>query len=169
MSERLDPVNQPVTVEIDDRISLYIQSRSIAQFSAEIDRGSPDHPDAEICFLDLRVDEDYRRRGLATRLFGALALTALNQSISKITGSVDSQHTLKIVRELFPDESIDITDIDPMTGEVTHLPITLDQAILSLERSEQFEDNLEFREISVCINIDLSSMNKSQFENYLKG
>jgi len=114
-------------------------------------------------FLDLFVSPaDVRGTGLGTRLVSAMTRLALEKSAANIEGVVTSQHTLKIFRRLFAEERLSFFD------QGVHLPMVTEQAICSLERAEEYEDNLEHRELGVWTRVDLTGLNNRDLEKAKK-
>ena len=147
-------IYQPRPDGLSGEQSLYIQHYTVARFSVDVQGNRK----FGAYFGDLRVEKSYRERGYATRLFSALAGLAIDKGFNSLAGSVDSQHTLRIISKLFAEEAVRFSVIDPTTNDDINLPITLPQAIQSLERAEKFEDDLDYRDHCFGVNVQLSGL-----------
>lgn len=139
-------------------IDLSIGSSDIAHFSGEFT--DEDITDA-IRFAGIRVHEDFRGAGVATRLVSALAHMAIRHNATTMYGFVESQHTLRIFRQLTGDAAISYVSPDPITGEQV---TDTDQAITALERAEEYEPDLEHRDLGVEVHVDLTGIDVSILE-----
>lgn len=143
-------------------LELFISDPDVARFSALFDRG--EDGDLQVEFGDLRVHPEHRESGLATRLANALIYLAIDRGAQTLSGSIDSQHSLKILRHMFGDNHLNFSDIDPATQQLVQLPITIDEAIEILERAEKFEIDTEYREKDLIVHADLTAIDASKLE-----
>lgn len=174
MSEQIPirPYDQENTYDTDDvPLSYYgVRTEGGSRFGAD------DNGNGDFTFLTLRVaPEDGRRSGLGTRLVSALTRRVLEHGGVVLHGSVESQHTLRIFRRLFGESRMSFTDVVPRPegspGPVVgvQLPITLDQAIASLEQAETHESDPESRDIGLGVSIDLTGLRPEDFEEAASG
>lgn len=85
----------------------------------------------------LFVPEPLRKQGHAGRLFRAGRKLAATYGATISRSHVESPYALAVCRNVYGDDAIKIMDD---TAEMSELPITLDQARASLERSMGFPD-----------------------------
>ena len=114
-------------------------------------------------YLSANTHPNYRRRGHLTRLTSALAHLSIGLGFSEIGGWVESQYTLQAFARIFGEERLTYRDyhVSPPTFE---LPMSLRQAVGSLERAEAYEDDLESSESGFGVDIDLSGLRQDDFE-----
>lgn len=143
-------------------VELFISDREVARLNALFDQ--EEGGDLRVEFGDLRVHPDHRKDGLATRLANALIYLAIDQGAQTLSGSIDSQHSLKILSHILDDSQVRFSDIDPTTQKLVELPITTKEAIEMLERAEEFEVETEYREQNLIIHADLTAIDASKFE-----
>ncbi len=98
-------------------------------FEGEVDR--EDLPVAEMFLNHLEIHPEIRKNGIATRLVSSLAHVAISNNIYILHSVAGSPHTFRIFKKLFGDENIYLFDQG-------RLPITIDQAIESLERAQAY-------------------------------
>lgn len=99
----------------------------------EIDRGVSK---LGVFLLSLEVDPRFRRNGIGTRLMSSMAYVAKTESCGRLFSAVTSPHTVRMFKTLFNEESVTFYDDDPSNRQRLEIPMTLDQAIMSLERME---------------------------------
>jgi hypothetical protein len=114
--------------------------------------------------LRLHVIPEARRNKLATRLVSALAYVAISHNVQYLETTVESQHTLKIFRNLFGAQNISYFDANHYIEHRIEFPITTQEAIASLERAEQFETDLDNRDIHLNVRVSLSEVEPSKLE-----
>lgn len=129
--------------------------------SDEPDRISPDR---------LWVRPDVRGRGLGEKLMRALLIEAQASGVKIFSGHVESQYALDIRARIFGKNAIKFFDDgDSGDPEIFHelyneLPITYEQAKQSLERSEQYEDDSDYRSHGFSVEIDMTAFNNQTHE-----
>lgn len=129
--------------------------------SGEPDRISPDR---------LWVRQGARGRGLGEKLMRALLVEAQASGVKIFGGHVESQYALDIRARIFGKNAIKFFD-DGDSGDpeiypelYNELPITYEQAKKSLERSEQYENDSDYRVYGFCIEIDMTALDDQTHE-----
>lgn len=104
-----------------------------------------------------------RGRGLGEKMMRALVREAESLGVERFAGHVESQYALAIRARVFGKEALKFF-ADEETGDpeifpelYDELPITYEQAIMSLQRSEQYENDLDMRRHGFSVEIDLSN------------
>ncbi len=133
-------------------------------FNAAMGRDDADGNTREMVFLGLRVDPSIREGGIGKRLISALGYVAKQNQIESLSGQANSQYTVMALRRVFGEDSLSFTNADPIDGHEAELPISADEAIALLERSGQFEADLEHRKIGFGVVIDLSRVGVAELE-----
>lgn len=87
-----------------------------------------------VFLLTLQVNPELREQGIGTRLASAMAYVAKSEGLENLHSAVDSPHTIRIFKKLFHEKDVTFLDIDPSSRQMVELPMTFEQAILSLER-----------------------------------
>ncbi len=120
----------------------------------------------EMTIGHLYTHPDLRGQGLATRLVGALAHVAIEQRVMLLAGSCESEHTLKIFQNMFPEEATTLLDEDPLqtSTDFLVLPMSLQQAYGSLERAARSEDDPEHRKHAIDVVADLRYVRRRYLE-----
>lgn len=139
----------------DPTVDLALGSKDIAKLSGLFTDESMPHG---LLYGSLRVHEDYRGSGAATRLISALAYLGLAYGAMTLYGAAESQHTLRFIRRLAREDAITYYDVIPDGGGYVPLPLSTTQAIQSLELAGTFEPDLENRGIALNVHVELSGI-----------
>jgi hypothetical protein len=126
-----------------------------AYFSGDLIPASEDDLRPSIHFYGIYVPVDERGTGVASRLVAKMAEIAVEHGATYLLGHVESQHMIKVFRKLVGDENLDFATFDPVESTTHQVPLTPDQAIASLERAENHEENLEARAFGIDIDVRL--------------
>lgn len=153
-SKESELANEPVRAEwvqypgAGPTVNLSLGPPGIASFSGEF---TDEDMSSAVRWGNLRVREEYRGGGIATRLVSALAHVAVQHSTAIMYGSVESQYVLRIFRRIMGDQAIQYMSGYPVAGEP---PATTDVAIEALARTEADQPDLDWREgITVHVNL----------------
>jgi GNAT superfamily N-acetyltransferase len=111
-------------------------------------------------FGTMRVHEDYRQAGLATRMVQALAATAIAGGAETMYGFAESPHSVRILASLANDAAIIYSGTSP-EGERLSLGSTA-EAVAYLESMTPREADLEHREIGIGIEIRVADIDQDQ-------
>jgi GNAT superfamily N-acetyltransferase len=115
-------------------------------------------------FGPMRVESDFRQAGVATRMIQALAAVAIDNGAETLYGVVESPYIMRILAGIADESAVHFYTTDPVRGEDVELPMTVGQAIQSLEYAGRFEANLEKRNIGIFVQVDAVAINREQLE-----
>lgn len=155
-------VKAPVAAKWEDYDSFQDLSLTLPHgnfFSAEWGHG-----DNYCCVGVLYTNPELRQHGIATRLVSSLAYLGIKYGLATINGTVESQHVVRIFRKLFGEDAVGFYEQRPRIVELQPLPITMDQAVSSLELAAQHERDLEYRMLGLHFSIDLASVRQDRLE-----
>lgn len=122
-----------------------------AYFSADLEH---DSGELVIGGLDMRVSPELRERGYAKQLLGAMAYIALREHAARLEVAVESPYVLRALRRVFSDDGLSFYDATPYEPDGVRLPLSINDAIESLERATAYEDNLDHRRHGVVVHAD---------------
>jgi GNAT superfamily N-acetyltransferase len=105
--------------------------------------GEFDETGERLFLHELEVNQDLRGRGIATRLMKAMIYAGKAEGANIMHSDVDSPHSVRIFKKIFPETAVKYYDIDPETNERVELPMLFDEAIASLERHQEHRKEVE--------------------------
>ncbi len=110
----------------------------------------------------LFVDEDYKRQGLAEKLFKSTIAAAKEQGATNCDSFILSKEAMALHVKVLGDQ-MNFYDIDK--GQVYDLPLAGEQPYASLERAEEYEFGAPpvDREHGIHITIDLTKIDTSDW------
>lgn len=138
--------------------ALYDGGKVIGEYGGFISNGLPDR----LAPAKLWVEPVKRGNGYGEQLMSETVRLGIMLGAKKLVGHVESEYSLRIRAKLFGESALHFYDDgDSTNGEITpeiadELPITYEQAIQSLQRASDSEDDLEDRKIGFDVEIDLS-------------
>lgn len=145
----------------DKKWDFRVNSPRGGTFSGRLGHDQSGNP-SELTTADFHVDEQRRERGIGTQLLMGAVAVAKEQGATKFVASVESPEAMHIRQKLFG-ENMKFSDYDPTTKTEITVPITTEQAIQSLNRATEFEYDLEFREHGFMVEVDLNSVDTSDW------
>ena len=116
----------------------------------------------------LRVPPDLRGAGVGERLVKSCIAYAYDHGATRIDSVVSVTTGLKLRRRLFPADKVTISDYSE-TSMVSSQPltITLDQAVASLERAAEYEEDPEQPSRAFFVTVDLDGTDMTEWERPL--
>ena len=113
--------------------------------------------------VELKVPEALRNQGIGKRLVSGLIVLAQKYDAQEFQADVTSEHSLNAIRGLTGDNILRFSD--PELGQFPReVPITAEQAVQSLKRASIFESDLDHRDISFVVKLDMADVNISGWE-----
>jgi GNAT superfamily N-acetyltransferase len=159
-----------IDVQIDDiaegkQIKLRL-GNGIAEYGGIIPNDNPD----TIGTYTLEVAPSFRGRAIGEKMMRTLIVEAKRLDLKTFGGHVESQYALDIRARIFGKNALkffydgEAGDLDDFPEQYEELPITFDQARQSLERSAEYEEDLEHREYGFSVEVDLSSIDTQSWD-----
>ncbi len=108
----------------------------------------------------LSVPEELRQHGIAGRLTRGLARIAIDNDIFEMKSYVQSAYSLRILARGLGDDAVKFYDEVSESTEEVEIPMTIDQAIMSLE--------LAGRRDGIDVVIDLAKVDIDSFESVVE-
>lgn len=154
----------PITTNIEPTtrgFNIVVNADSYGQFSGVVDRF--DDPDTIIAGW-LEVDPLFRGMGIGEKLVRRLAEEAKKRRIQHLESVITSQYSLDIRARLFGKEALNFyydppgIPTTPFPPAGMPLPITFDQARMSLVRAEAFEKDPDDRLHGFMTTVNLADL-----------
>jgi|SRR5665213_859411 len=119
--------------------------------------------DVEMVMSRLRVNPKIREHGISIRLISALGHLAKQHQASVLIGHMESQYVAMGLRKVFGEASLRYAT-QPREPLSVDLPMTTPEAIGALEMLEEYETNLEDRDLGFGFIVDLTQVPTSSLE-----
>ncbi len=111
------------------------------------------------------VDKELRQNHIGTRLIRAGVAIVKLYRITSLRSHVESPYALKIAQNIFGEQGLTLFhDGHDRNDPDRELPITIDQAIASLERAGEFEEFLDNREFGFDIQANITDLDTTGWE-----
>lgn len=162
----------PITIDhVDSPDNLSEEIQLALPYGCGIQASFLGHLKAEEGILNigwLRVPPDLRGAGVGERLVKSCIAYGYDHGAKRIDSAVSTATGIKLRRRLFTEDKVWIADYSEKTVlSSAPLPITLDQAVASLERASEYEKDTEEPQRAFFVSVSVEGTDMREWERPL--